>query len=340
MTADKDHKDRENTIGFEGSGLTSDKYVRVASQWFDHDGSPLPEELPGFTGRLAKVVAANALASVSSDLANFEIKPGHNTEFKEYADGAKVIYTYDAAGRLSTRTWARQNIGQPLTTTYNYDSSTGDLIEIDYSDSTPDITFAYNRLGQQKGISDAVGARNFTYNNNLQLETEIIVGLYDQTITHTYDTTDAPGRSSGFTLGPDYTVSLGYEEATGRFNNVGWEAKGKSDTVTYSYFSNSDLLRQSTTDNDFKTTYTYEPHRNLRTRVHNYFNNQTVSRYDYVYDEMGRRTSVANIGKAFAPAAFRRYGYNDRSELIKADSYLGTDITDFSNWSYDISILL
>ncbi|MCP4584004.1 MAG: hypothetical protein GY839_20525, partial [candidate division Zixibacteria bacterium] len=43
MTADKDHKDRENTIGFEGSGLTSDKYVRVASQWFDHDGSPLPE---------------------------------------------------------------------------------------------------------------------------------------------------------------------------------------------------------------------------------------------------------------------------------------------------------
>ncbi len=65
--------------------------------------------------------------------------------------------------------------------------------------------------------------------------------------------------------------------------------------------------------------------------MHNYFKNQTVSRYDYVYDEAGRRTLVANRGKAFAQAAFRRYGYNDRSELIQADSYLGTDITDFSN---------
>ena len=51
--------------------------------------------------------------------------------------------------------------GQPLTTTYTYDPATGELSLIDYSDATPDITFAYDRLGRQKEIVDALGTRTF-----------------------------------------------------------------------------------------------------------------------------------------------------------------------------------
>jgi hypothetical protein len=51
---------REYLIGFEGSGLTSGAEVAVSSEWTAWDGSPLPEDLSGFTGRLAKVVPSSA----------------------------------------------------------------------------------------------------------------------------------------------------------------------------------------------------------------------------------------------------------------------------------------
>jgi len=65
--------------------------------------------------------------------------------------------------------------------------------------------------------------------------------------------------------------------------------------------------------------------------VQNRFNGQLVSRYDYIYDPVGRRTSVSNTGAAFAQDAFSRYNYNDRSELVTADRYLGTEISDTSS---------
>ena len=66
------------TIGFEGKGLTSDNEIRITTEWYDQDGSPLPGDLPGFTGRLAKVVAANTLGQASDQIANFPVKPGQN----------------------------------------------------------------------------------------------------------------------------------------------------------------------------------------------------------------------------------------------------------------------
>jgi hypothetical protein len=75
LTAGQEHI---YTIGFEGSGLTSDKYIVITTDWFDHDGSPLPEDLPGYTGRLAKVVELNQLGQASGQIANFPIRPGHN----------------------------------------------------------------------------------------------------------------------------------------------------------------------------------------------------------------------------------------------------------------------
>jgi RHS repeat-associated protein len=72
-------QERENVISFGGSGLKSDKLVVIKSAWLDHDGSLLPEELPGYTGRVAKVVDNNQVEG-SGDMALFEIKPGYNTQ--------------------------------------------------------------------------------------------------------------------------------------------------------------------------------------------------------------------------------------------------------------------
>jgi hypothetical protein len=38
------------------------------------------------------------------------------------------------------------------------------------------VTFTYNRLGQRKTVTDAVGTRTFGYNAQLQLDTEDLDG--------------------------------------------------------------------------------------------------------------------------------------------------------------------
>ncbi|MCP4345869.1 MAG: hypothetical protein GY795_10130, partial [Desulfobacterales bacterium] len=54
-----------------------------------------------------------------------------------------------------------------------------------------------------------------------------------------------------------------------------------------------------TVGTEFKTTYQYEPERNLRTQIKNEFGSQTVSQYDYEYNEQGSRTSLVTDGSAF-----------------------------------------
>ena len=237
--------------------------------------------------------------------------------------GQSTTYTYTTGGKLLTRTWARS--GGTIVTTYGYDPNTAELLTVNYSDTTPDMTFTYNRSGQQNTIADALGSRTFGYNTALQPTTETISGLYSKTLTRTYETTGVIGRAAGLNTGADYSLTYGYDP-TGRFNSIGWNVNGVTGTATYAYVPNSDLLATLTTNSGQVATYTYEPNRNLRTRINNQFNAGLVSRYDYVYDALGRRTSVANTGSAFSAAAFNRFNYNGRSELAESARYLGTDV--------------
>ena len=63
---------------------------------------------------------------------------------KEYPDNTGPSYTYYPSGRLHERTWARNS----LKTTYAYNAA-GQLTSIDYSDSTPDVNYTYDRRGRQ-----------------------------------------------------------------------------------------------------------------------------------------------------------------------------------------------
>ncbi|MCP4113091.1 MAG: RHS repeat-associated core domain-containing protein [Desulfobacteraceae bacterium] len=54
-----------------------------------------------------------------------------------------------------------------------------------------------------------------------------------------------------------------------------------------------------TVGTEFRTTYQYEPERNLRTQIKNGFGSQTVSQYDYGYNEQGYRTSLVTDGSTF-----------------------------------------
>ena len=100
-------------------------------------------------------------ANVSGDLTTwtYDTASGLVTS-KTDAKGKSVNYTYTVDGKLASRTWARG-----IVTNYTYDSATGKLLKADYSDTTPDITYTYNRSGQIATIQDATGSRTFTYDN-------------------------------------------------------------------------------------------------------------------------------------------------------------------------------
>jgi hypothetical protein len=134
-------------------------------------------------------------------------------------------------------------LGGSLVTTYSYNGA-GDMTAIDYSDSTPDVTFTVDRLGRQLTASSSISAHTFAY-NGLLLDAETIVSAG---ITNIIDRSyDGYGRSTGFALGSDYQVAYGYD-SFGRFSSVSSSVTSASSVVNYSYLSGSDLLSGLTSD--------------------------------------------------------------------------------------------
>ena len=238
---------------------------------------------------------------------------------KTDAKGNSAAYTYSPGGRLDNRIWARG-----ISTTYTYSPGTGELDTIDYSDSTPDISFKYDRLGRKIQVNDDLGVHLFKYNDKLQLEQEEITGKVISSLNRKYDDL---GRSSGFDLGQEYAVNYSYD-AVGRFDTIDWQVAGKTGHVDYGYLEDSDLLAGLSFDEKITVAYEYESQRDLRTSVTNKAGDKLISRYEYQYDRLGRRTNVTTSGSAFTKQGFTLYGYNDRNELQSSSRFAGNDLSD------------
>ena len=229
---------------------------------------------------------------------------------KSYADSSAVSYSYGTAGQLTRRTWARG-----LTADYSYDA-VGSLTNINYSDSTPDVTFSYDRLGRQK-LAHSVGVytNSFAYDSHFQLTNETQVSVFGtpvrtNTLARSYD---AFGRPTGISLDkPSYSVRYSYDTA-GRFNSVSSSVLSVSSVVKYSYLSNADLIAGWSNNAGLSVSRAYESHRDLLATVFNRWNGSLVSSFAYTNDALGRRTRRIDSG-----SRTNDFGYNIRSELASA----------------------
>jgi YD repeat-containing protein len=209
-------------------------------------------------------------------------------------------------------------------TTYGSDDTTGELLSVSYNDSTPAVTYVYDRLGRQQTITDGTGSRTFSYDpNTLDLTTETLTGLTPAVITHKHSTTGLLGRPTGLKLGTTYDVTYDYDQH-GRFQTLSWTIDGTQDSATYTRVDDSDLLAGYTTASGMSVGYGYEPGRDLKTQVANRWNGSVVSQYDYRYDAIGRRTSVETSGSAFGPSKFTSWGYDARNQLTASNRYTGS----------------
>ncbi len=287
---------------------------------------------------------------------------GEQTELWTHRDGTtpdKTIWTYDpATGLLLTkkdalnrtgtyaytydfphnekivaRTWARG-----VVTYSHYSLVTGELIKTTYSDTTPTVTYAYNRRGQPETITDAAGTRDYLYTadgrlDNVELPSAtygdlLLTPLYDDTTTLNRDTHRVRHRYRGYQLGTLADLAA-YQSVTYTHDHFGRIAGIATPQLTTAYTYQPGLSQWTTlTQGTYVIKRHFEPGRDLVDSVTNTLGATVISRHRYEIDHAGQPTAVIQQGQAFADYGnhtYNQYAYNNRGELTDSIGYLGSD---------------
>ncbi len=239
---------------------------------------------------------------------------------KRYPDDKGSDYTYTPAGRIETRTWERG-----VVTTYGY-TDAGDLETVDYSDTTPDVGYGYDRRGRRAGVTDGSGTCSIGYNAASQLETETYTGglmgglMGGLSLTHGYDTLlrrNTLTVKSGTTM--LHSQGFGYDDAS-RLETV----TAGSDSATYGYLTNSPLVETVTFKHSGTTVMTTDKDYDLVNRLTSTLTvsgTATVSERVYGYNALNQREQVD-----LADGGYWLYGYNAKGEVINGTRYNSSDV--------------
>ena len=217
-------------------------------------------------------------------------------------------YTYTPAGRLATRVWKRG-----ITTTYSYGNA-GELSGVNYSDSTTDVTYNYDRLGRQTNVVQGSLSTLRTYNDVGQLLSEAYEGgtLNGLAVTNGYD---AYLRRQNVTVSNAtpilHRVVYSYDAAS-RLETVTDETDATSYSATYGYLDDSSLVGTVTFGQDSTTRMT-------TTRS---------------YDKLNRLLLITNAPSAAGELPIAHaYTYNSANQRTRVT------LGDASYWVYEYDAL-
>jgi len=230
---------------------------------------------------------------------------------KQDAVNKQDSYTYDAARRLKTHTLARlDELNNAIVATYSYHSDTGELIGIDYSDATADITFGYDRGGRQTAVTDAAGthARTFTVRGDLQGD-QITGGILDGVNTgFAYDAFQRRDflQASCFA---NILISQNYSyDAASRLETI----TSSGQTATYTYYPNTGFLNGTAFTGGTNLARSYDAFGRLQAISTTPAADAIVS-YAYTYNNLSQRTKLTREDNTYSS-----FIYNDRGELVSA----------------------
>ncbi|NTU53949.1 MAG: DUF4347 domain-containing protein, partial [Chlorobiaceae bacterium] len=221
-----------------------------------------------------------------------------------YADGSSETYSYHSDGTLDIAvSRSGQNIG------YTYDAL-GRLIQKAYADGTT-ASYTYDLHGNLTSATDADSAMSFEYDaaNNLLKVTDVdgrwIGYAYDQA-GRRIEMSDQTGREVHYSYDDEGHLS-GLREADGTL------------IVSYQYDAAGRLSR-SDNGNGTYTTYEHDIAGQLLHLVNCQQDGTVNSRFDYTYDEMGRRTSETTLDGSST------YGYDAIGQLSEVTLSSGRHI--------------
>ena len=228
---------------------------------------------------------------------------------KQYPDSQGPTYTYTAAGRLATRTWARG-----ITTYYAYNPA-GDLASVNYDDNlTPGVTHTYDRRGRRLsgGADGPSAASSLTYNEAGQITSETLAnGL---SITNTYD---ALLRRSSLTFQPFNSSTLYSYDNASRLASV----SDGTNTATYTYVANASLVSQIAFTQSgqprMTTTKIYDALNCLtKTEALNPSTLQPFNSFSYDYNAANQRTRTTH-----ADASYWIYQYDTLGQVTSGKRF-------------------
>ena len=278
---------------------------------------------------------------------------------REYSDGSTVSWTYTAAGRIASRTLARTDEeGAPLTTEYVRDPGTAEIVETVYSDDTPDLKIARDRLGRpataEWTTDDGLVRVGYQYDcGDLKLESETFLGLYPSVrrIERSYEPAADPdesrfaGRYKGFDPTGGFGSEYGFDEfgrlETLRFDLELDSGKTLSDTFDYEYLAYSDLVEKISAEKGLSRRIAWHATADLPKTIENRLGRRTISRYDLERDALWRITDIQKSGEAEASAMAQKASLALRrgEDWIRDPLYLDDGAIDVAperrQYSYD-----
>jgi RHS repeat-associated protein len=218
---------------------------------------------------------------------------------KRYDDNRGPNYTYTAAGRLKTRTWAR---GLGTTNSYN---SAGDLSGIAYSSAAANVTYGFDRRGRQTTAVQS-GATSATR------------------------VLDDAGNllSEACSAGPLTGLSVvnGYDQYLRRTNLTLNAQLSTLTSVSYGYGTASRL--QTVSDGTNSATYTCLDASPLVGQIDFTANNTPFMSTVKQYDHLNRLTNISTVNSAQQALDSHAYAYNSANQRTRVT------LPDSSYWVY------
>ncbi len=236
---------------------------------------------------------------------------------KRYADNQGPTYTYTAAGRLQTRTWVRG------ITTNSYNNA-GDLRAVAYSDTTPSVTYGFDRRGRQTSAAQA-GATAATrlLDDAGHLLSEAYSGgpLGGLVVTNTFD--EYLRRSALSLLNSQSSIlastTYGYDGAS-RLQTV----SDGVNSAAYTYLAYSPLVSQidfAANSTPVMSTLKQYDFLNRLTNISTVNSAQEMlDSHAYVYNSANQRTAVTN-----ADNSYWLYQYDALGQVISGRKYWPDD---------------
>lgn len=233
-------------------------------------------------------------------------------------------YGYDAAGNRTQVVDANGNSTQTAgdgTTTYAYDRAAR-LTAIDYSDSTPDLTYSYDAVGNRIQMTDG-GTQTYSYDDVNRLA-QVTRGA--DTFAYTYD---LAGNLTRRTYPDSTVIDYTYDDDSRMASVV---IGGQS--TTYAYDAAGHVTQTTLpSGNGYVEERTYDRASRL-TRVKSVKAASTLADFTYTLDPVGNPTQVVRAGNAPGTTT---YTYDPRDQLtevcFQASCPGGSD--PFIRWTYD-----
>jgi YD repeat-containing protein len=221
---------------------------------------------------------------------------------KIYPDTNGPSYTYTAAGRLASRTWARGT-----NTTYAYNTA-GDLATNKYSDSTPGVTNTYDRLGRKVSVVCGATTTSFVYDlaNDVLSESNSVGILNGLTVTNQYDQYLRRTNMALLNGSSTWCQSLYSYDNASRLASV----SDGTNKAAYSYLANSSLVGQIVFASNTFTSMTTSKQYDFLNRLSS-ISSSPSNAFTYEYNAANQRTM-----DRLWDGSYWRYGYDALGQVI------------------------